>query len=313
MHKQLVAPLALLALFVVATPLWAQTSERATPRAPRASLGVLVEPIPKEAEQQGVRVQQVLPDGPAAKAGMKQGDIITRVGNREVDEFDTLINMLAQHKPGDQLTFHVMRDGKDQTLQVTLGTPQAARTQSGGSAREKSGAYYGRQGEGENSAQERTGAFLGVQTAPMDELNERWKKRLGISGEQGLVVLEVVPDSPAARAGLRHGDVITNINDKAVSSPQDLRDMVRRAGVGKEVVLQVTRGDQKKEFRAQLEEVPGDVRLLTPLLPGAREFERAFGGTAPEATPEVQKRLEQLQQQVERLEKRVRELEQKRP
>ncbi len=303
MHKHFVTLWAVVAFCFLALPLWAQTSERTSTPAPKASLGILVEATAKDAEQQGVRVRQVLPDGPAAKAGMQTGDIITRADNRGIEDYDDLINALAQHKPGDQLNFQVVRDGQAKTLQVTLGTPQA-------SAREKPGRYYGRQ-EGETRDQEKTGAFLGVQTVPTDELNQRLRKRLGVSGDAGLVILEVVPESPAAKTGLRHGDVITRVDGKEVSEPQELREAIHKAGIGKEVALEVLRGDQKREFRAKLEEAPGDVRLFTPRLPGAKEFGRSFPGL--EGFQESQRRLEQLQRQVERLEKRVRELEQRRP
>src|SRR5262249_40867858 len=150
------------------------------------------------AAHQGPAVRRVTPDSPAARAGLQEGDVITRVDGRQVDDPQTLLNVLAQHKPGDKLKFQVQRDGKEKSLDVTLGTRPAARAGEGL--------------PGSRLPRERPTAFLGVQAVPMEELTPRLKERLGISAENGLVVMEVLPDSPAAKAGLRHGDVITGVN-----------------------------------------------------------------------------------------------------
>ena len=89
--------------------------------ASKASLGVFVEPTPPNAEHPGVIIQQAPPDSPAAKGGMKAGDIIVKAGDRDVKDFDALANALANHKPGDKVAFHVLRDGQDKSLTVTLG------------------------------------------------------------------------------------------------------------------------------------------------------------------------------------------------
>lgn len=312
MHKHLITPLTLVALFLAATLVQAQSSDDSAARPARASLGILVEPTSKEAEQPGVRVRQVLPDSPAAKAGVKEGDVITRAGKRAIEDYETLLNVVANHKPGDKLSLQVKRDGADKTLEVTLGKPQTPRAQPGGSAREKSDSFFGREERGQAAEPERAGAFLGVQTIPTKELNPRWKKQLGIRGEQGLVVLEVVPDSPAAKIHLHHGDVITHVDGKEITEPQQLREVIRKAGIGKEVTLQVVRDETQKEFRTRLEAVPEEAHAFSPLFQESREYGRAPGGFSAEGFQETQKRLEQLQRQVERLERRLRELEQKR-
>src|SRR2546423_13915595 len=98
----------------------AQGTRDSGSRSPRPSLGILVGPA-SDAEQEGVKVHQVVPGSPAAKAGLKKGDVITRVEGREMDHPDTLLNVLAKHKPGEELTFHVLRDGQEKSLKVRLG------------------------------------------------------------------------------------------------------------------------------------------------------------------------------------------------
>src|SRR5690349_13676889 len=128
MHRHLFSFLALAGLFALAER--AQADDRDDDRGRgRPVVGLTVSPVPDNSEHQGVLVQQVTPEGPAAKAGLKRGDVITRLGNREVTDGDTLINVLARYKPGDKLRFHVLRDGQEKDFTVTLGQ-QIARRQS---------------------------------------------------------------------------------------------------------------------------------------------------------------------------------------
>lgn len=258
---------------------------------PKASLGVMVGPPAPSGEQGGVAVLQVTPDSPAAKAGMKPGDVIVKAGDKTVKDFENLLNTLAQHKAGDKLALEVRRDGKEQKLTVTLGERTAARTP-----------------PAEGLPRQRATAFLGVQT---QAVTPELKSRLNLGADRGALVTEVVPDSPAAKAGLKTDDVITAVNGKEVADPRQLREAVRQAGVGKEVTLKVARGDKTQELKAKLEEAPGDISVA-PLPPGFRpEGFPPFGGQPPFTPGDGQRRIQQLEKQLQDLEKRVRELEKK--
>ncbi|HEV3255688.1 MAG TPA: PDZ domain-containing protein [Gemmataceae bacterium] len=277
MSRLPMAALALAGALLVVVPTRATAQERA----PRASLGVMVDPTPPDAEHAGLVVRQVRPDSPAAKAGMKEGDVITRVAQKDVKDLEGLLNTLAPHKPGDKLDFQVVRDGKEKTLNVTLGQRQP---------RPRRG--------GDDFPAARPSAFLGVQTMP---LTQAARDRLGIKADRGVVVTDVVPDTPAAKAGLKRGDVITSVNGKDISDPGQLRQAVEDAGVGKTVTIKTERGKETKEFKAELEETPGDVGFSPP-----RNFPRLPG--SPFGSDD---RIQRLERQIQDLEKRVRELEQK--
>lgn len=283
MHRSM-----MMALAVPALCAWtlAAAAQNPPPQQPRAGVGIAVEPTSRDTAHPGLTIRNVVPDGPGAKAGLQPGDVITKVGDKEISNYDDLVNIVAHHNPGDKLTFHVMREGKTKDVMVTL----AARPQR--TIR-----------EGAREPRERPQAFLGVQTV---DLNTDVRQRLGTQATEGAVVSDVVPNSAAERAGLKPDDVITSVNGKPIHNSEDLREIVRTTGVGKEVTLKVTRGKDTKEIKAKLEEVPSDIQRILPL-----ENPPRMRGL-PSFPPNVMEELQRLQRRVEELENRVKELERKR-
>jgi serine protease Do len=266
-----------LGLFVVIS--LAEAQERQKP--PRASLGITVEPTPRETNATGVVVRDVDPDGPAAKAGLRSGDVIVKFGDKEIKDYDSLVNTLITHQTGDKVHLQIRRDGKEQGLEVTLGQRPARPGGLGGRARTK------------------PGGFLGIHTQP---LTPELKKQFGTNAEEGVLVTEVVPDTPAAKAGLLRGDVITSVDDKRISTPEELREAIRTAEAGTEVTLKVVRGETKKEVKARLDAAPVEFALPVPGNRLPLEGLPPFG--------EAQK-IQQLERRIEQLEAKVRELEKK--
>lgn len=244
---------------------------------PRVALGLAVEEMPNDGPHGGLIVRHVTPDGPAAKGGLKPGDIILRVSNIQVDDYEDLLGAVAGNKPGDELTFSTIRNREPIQVKVTLGA--AAKDAKGAAAP-----------EGCKSC-----AYLGVLAVPATSLIDESANRLGLSDDDGLVVIDVIPGSPAAAAGLRHGDVIRTIDGAEVRDPDALRAHVKQAGTGKEVALKVKRGDRTREVKATLAEGPCDIMLYTPKAEG-----RGDGQT---------KQVEQLMRRIDQLERRIRELE----
>jgi serine protease Do len=230
-------------------------------------------------------IREVLPNSPAAKAGLKAGDVIERIENKDVKDFETLANLVGQHKAGDKVTVEVRRGGQERNVSVTLGerTIRTATTD-------------------EDSQQRRGNAFLGVQ---MQELTPEARIRLGVTAEHGAIISEVVPGTPAAQAGLKPGDVVMSVDGQKIDDPQQLREAVQKAGPGKEITLKILRGKDTKEVKARPEEAPGDV-FQPPF--GMR---RELAPDLPEMRAPLAQELRRLEQQVERLQKRVQELERK--
>jgi predicted metalloprotease with PDZ domain len=264
----------------------------------RPYLGVLVAPAERGGEaEQGVLVREVAPNSPAAKAGLKDGDVITRVDGRAVDTPESLINALAQHKPGDKLTFQVMRNDKERKVEVTLGE-RPRRTETERPGLPGAPGLPGRPVE----RPQRVAAWLGVEAVPMEELTPRFRERMGITHDEGVVVVETVPDSPAAKAGLRHGDVITAVNGQKIEDVAGLRQAISKAGAGKQVRLDVMRGNEKKEIDARLAEAP----LVGFGIAPSSGYTAGYGAGTNSADAQ---RIRELEERVRQLEARIHDLE----
>ena len=238
MYKALVLALALWGLSPVLSPGRAQVPDAPAKRPPKVTLGIVADPAPKDADQGGVVVREVGPDSPAAKAGLKTGDVIVKVGDKDVKDFDDLVNTLAQHKPGDKLSVQVRREGKETNLTVTLGERRAGRAPEGGGA-----------------ARGRATPFLGVQTQP---LTPEARDRLGVAADEGVVITDVVANTPAAQAGLRRGDVITAVEGTPVKDLNGLVDQLAGRKPGDVVTLTILRDGQPRPVSVTLQAWPAE-------------------------------------------------------
>ena len=175
-------------------------------------------------EPKGALVASVMPDGPAASAGLRPGDVILSFAGEPLDTMKDLPRIVAGVESGTEVDIEVWRDGARESLTATLGaqgqdTLAMAATANG------------------------DGAKLGVMLAPRDE-----------PGKAGVAIAEVAPGSPAARNGLRPGDVIVQAGSSMVSIPDDVAGAVRAAASGdKPVLLLVERGDHRRYVAIDLD------------------------------------------------------------
>ena len=170
--------------------------------------------------EKGALVGDVSPDGPAAKAGLKRGDVIEEINGEPVTGPNDLKLKIASMPPGSVVHLKVNRNGQERDIPVTLGElpEKAAKGPSDTS--------------GDNSP---------MRGAQVDELTPDIAHQLGLPpNTKGVVVTDVDPGSSAADAGLRPGDVIQEINHKPVTSVRDYQQALRQAGKGP-VVLSVNR------------------------------------------------------------------------
>jgi membrane-associated protease RseP (regulator of RpoE activity) len=146
--------------------------------------------------------------------------------------------------------------------------------------------------------------YLGIYTVPVEDMNSRTRRHLKLKDTEGMVVVEVMPDSPADEAGLRHGDVITHVNGKAVEDEEELREDLNRQGPDKPVKLSILRDGEKRDITAKLEEGSAE-----DFAPPQRGQDGGFEAGPPAPDHEARMRIEQLERRISRLEKRLNDLE----
>ncbi|OLB93746.1 MAG: hypothetical protein AUH30_19410 [Candidatus Rokubacteria bacterium 13_1_40CM_68_15] len=171
-------------------------------------------------EARGVLVADVSPDGPAAAAGIRRGDVITAVDGKPVDDVGHFRNLVADTPPGTRVRLTVKRDGREEPIEVAVGElPDRTPTAAAAGARGRPDA-------------------AGLSVA---DVTPELVRRLGLpSGIHGVVVTEVSPTGRAAEAGLRAGDVIQEVNRRPVRSAQDFTRALTEAA-DRDLVLLVNR------------------------------------------------------------------------
>ena len=219
-------------------------------RPARGYLGVGLQPLEESIaaslglpKDRGEIVRSVVPGGPAAKAGLQQGDVIVRVNGQDVTPDETASYVIANTTVGSRVPVEIIRDGRRQTLQVQVGqrpTEEELAAQAGGAP-----------DEGEALGEEAPvapGTALGLS---LQSLNPQIIRALNLPADvRGVVITSIDPGSDAADKGLRRGDVILSVNRVAVTSPAQVLSAVeaaRRAG-RTSVLLLIKRGQAPEAF-----------------------------------------------------------------
>ena len=183
----------------------------------RAYLGVMAQEVTpaiarafKESEVRGALVGDVTPNSPAEKAGLQKGDIILDVNGKPVNGSAELRMHVSLMAPGTKVQVTVFRDGAQRTLPVTLAEMPTETAKAD-------------QPEGGNSED----SLQGIQ---VENVNARTARQLGLSATAtGVVVTNVDPNSKAVESGLKRGDVIQEVNHRAVRNTQDFESAMRSA------------------------------------------------------------------------------------
>jgi serine protease Do len=212
-------------------------------RVARGWLGVQIQSVTPEvaaslgiADPKGAIVASVVPDGPAAKAGLRQGDVIVAVNGKPVEDSQSLTRRVATLAAGKSAAFTVVRDGSSRTVQVAIGQRKEEQVASAAQASPSA----------EVSA---TGSAMGLGLA---SVTPDLRRTYNLDGDvQGVFVTKVDPDSDAADKGLRAGDVLLAVNNRTVHTPQDVEKSVASAhSAGRKSVLLLVSSDGTSHFVA---------------------------------------------------------------
>lgn len=196
----------------------------------RGYLGVYIQNVTPEIakafnlnQNAGALVGDVQPNTPGARAGLKKGDVVVGLNGTPVKDANDLQLRISESAPGTSVSLDVMRDGKSQNVNVTLGElPEKLASNNE---------------PGENNA---TGGLQGVD---VQALTPDIAQQLQVpAGTNGVVVSSVDESSPAAAAGLQRGDVIEEVNHRAVSSLEQYKQAVSAAGNQPVLLLVMSQG-----------------------------------------------------------------------
>jgi len=178
--------------------------------------GVTVDPF------DAPRVIRIEDGSPAAKAGLRTGDVLTDVDDRAIREGIDFSIALINRRPGDQLRLRVAREGRDIELAMTLQERPPP--------------------DGPGLARERLGVTIRA-------LAEETARRLGLRGTSGVVVHEVLQESAAEEAGLRRGDIILSLGRRYVQTVEDLGQILDHVPEGATAQIRILRVEQGRKVQ----------------------------------------------------------------
>ncbi len=240
-----------------------------------AFLGIYAENVSRENmsryhmnQVRGVGVTQVVKDSPAEKAGLRKDDVILRIDGENVTSVRKLNRLVSELAPDQNVKVTFSRGGAEQEVTATIAkrnnqsfagdlfrghNPRTFRWE---------GPLLGRDGpfgnDGNFSFDFGNSRRIGVSTM---QLTKQLADYFGITSGKGVLVTTVVDDGPAAKAGVKAGDVITAIEGEAVDSPGDLSRVINRKKEG-DVSLTIIRNKAQQTIRVTPREGSG----LSPML-----------------------------------------------
>ncbi len=189
----------------------------------RGWLGVMVQKITPElaksfglSQSEGALVGDVIPDGPAAKGGVKRGDVIVMFDGQQVKDMEDLPKIVAATRPNSVVDVEVIRDGSRMTLSVSIELLE--------------------------DSQETVVAKADPLGLQVQDITEGLAQSLKLESVEGVLVSDVTAGNAAAEAGIRRGDVISEMNRSIVKDMRDYQNLMASVQKGSSVLFLVKRG-----------------------------------------------------------------------
>ncbi len=197
----------------------------------RGWIGVQIQPVTQDIadsmglkQPEGALVADPQKDGPAAKAGVDSGDVITAVNGQSIKDARELARIIGGFAPGSSVKLDVLHKGKSKVVSLTLGelpNAQEAKADTGADRKDSTMDV----------------PRLGLTVAPADKIEG--------PGKKGVIVTKIDPKSAAADRGFKRGDVILEVAGKSVATPNDVREAIEAAGANKKtsVLIRLRSGE----------------------------------------------------------------------
>jgi serine protease Do len=200
--------------------------------------------VTTEKADQGVEIQDITKESAAQKAGLKEGDVITKIDDKKIEDPDDLSKAIKAHKPGEKVTVTYLRDKKEQKVTAELGKWKGigAMTLNGDNFKMDMGKTMPR-----------------IRTTPYVQ-GWNWSggnPKLGLSVQdtddgKGVKVIDVDEESNAAKAGIKEDDIITEVDGKAVNGTDEISKIIRDSKDKISVMVKLQRGGKTQNIEVKM-------------------------------------------------------------
>jgi serine protease Do len=234
-------------------------------------LGIYAEDVTREnaskfnlKEPRGVAIEKVIEDSPAAKAGLQNGDVILRFNGEEVTSVRKLNRLIDEVAPDHKVKLTISRNGDEKDIIVTLGkrSEMTAKAYEPLLRQGQLGKLESELGKLKELGKDKMiwsfGSFRRIGVSTM-ELNKQLADYFGVAGGKGVLITEVKENSPAAKAGLKAGDVITAVDGEAIERTGELSRAISQKKEGEEVTLTVIRDKSQQSIKVTPELMKGEL------------------------------------------------------
>lgn len=207
--------------------------------------------VTTEKTETGLRIQEITKESGAEKAGLKEGDVITKIDDKKIENADELTKTIRAYKPGDKVTVTYLRDKKEQKVTAELG-------------KWKGVTMFGATAPNQNFKMDFEKIMPKIQTLPRaySPYGQGWSwsggsPKLGLSVQdtdegKGVKVIEVDEESNAAKAGIKEEDVITEVDGKAVNSTDDMVKMIKESKDKASVMVKLQRSGKTQNIEVKM-------------------------------------------------------------
>ena len=299
---------------------------------PRPWLGVSTQEITSDLREglnykgAGVLVSRVVSDSPASRAGIKNGDVLVSLNSRTIDTPEELTQVVRAAKVGQSVALSIVHDGVKRSVTAKLAewpsddsdlemmpAPSPRAPNAPRAPRAPRAYRFNWNGEGFDVGPGMTmlrtmgRGRLGVQ---IQNLNSDLGDALGVPGGKGVLVTDVVDDTPAAKVGIKGGDVIVSVEGNAVEDTEDLqRELGKREG---KVSITLMRRGAKRTVTPELEAKPnwswyddGNHRHTITIAPDVRMKIDSDQDDSNHA--DLEKQMEELRQELKEMRRQLEE------
>jgi serine protease Do len=181
-------------------------------------------------DARGALVSEVTKGGPAEQAGIRRKDIVVEFNGKKIDDQHDLPSLVAVTPVGEKVKVKALREGVEKEFTVAIGELKD-------------------EGAPMAEADEKKEDLLGMATAENDSSEAQ---KLGVSEKDGVTIVAIRPDGPAAESGMQPGDVIKEINNQPVKSAKDYSAAISKLKKGKAALFLVKRGNNTIYFAVKI-------------------------------------------------------------